>query len=80
MSPCSESAESTVSSGVSSTAVDSRRRERVWAWLSLAALVLAWDRAARLDERPAPPRVRIAHALSREEAAQVLATARVLTE
>lgn len=50
-------------------AVQSRRREVAWAWLSLITLVICWDRAARLDERGSAPRVRIAHAIDREEAA-----------
>jgi hypothetical protein len=37
------------------------RREKVWAWLTLFALVLCWDASIRLDERVSPPRVRIAH-------------------
>jgi len=37
------------------------RREKVWAWLTLIALVLCWDASMRLDERVSPPRVRIAH-------------------
>jgi hypothetical protein len=48
--------------------------------LSLVGLVIAWDRAGRLDERPSAPRVRIAHAVSREEAALGAATARVLAD
>jgi hypothetical protein len=37
------------------------RREKVWAWLTLVALILCWDACIRLDERVSPPRVRIAH-------------------
>ena len=37
------------------------RREKVWAWLTLFALILCWDACIRLDERVSPPRVRIAH-------------------
>ena len=37
------------------------RREKVWAWLTLLALILCWDASIRLDERVSPPRVRIAH-------------------
>jgi hypothetical protein len=69
-----------VSSVVSAAPADGRRRELVWVWLSLAALVIAWYRAARLDERASPPRVRIAHAVTREEAAQGAATARAQAE
>ena len=69
-----------VSRALSAAGVDSRRRELVWAWLSLIGLVIAWDRAGRLDERPSAPRVRLAHAVSREEAALSAATARVLTD
>ena len=65
---------------VSAAGAESRRRELVWAWLSLVGLVIAWDRAGRLDERPSAPRVRIAHAVSREEATLGAATARVLTD
>ena len=39
-----------------------RRREAMWAWLSLLTLVLCWDASARLETRVSPPRVRIAHA------------------
>ena len=42
--------------------VTGRRREAVWAWLSLVTLVICWDASARLEERVSPPRVRIAHA------------------
>jgi hypothetical protein len=38
------------------------RREKVWAWLTLFALILCWDASLRLDERVSLPRVRIAHA------------------
>lgn len=48
-------------------AVRKHRREVIWAWLSLVTLVICWDRAARLDERASAPRVRIAHAVEREE-------------
>jgi hypothetical protein len=39
-----------------------RRREAMWAWLSLLTLVLCWDASARLETRVSPPRVRMAHA------------------
>lgn len=44
------------------------RREQTWAWLSLVTLILCWDASARLDHPVSPPRVRIAHAVEREEA------------
>lgn len=44
-----------------------RRREAMWAWLSLVTLVICWDAAARLEMRVSPPRVRIAHAGERSE-------------
>jgi hypothetical protein len=44
-----------------------RRLEHAWAWLSLLTLVLCWDASLRLEQRMSPPRVRIAHALDREE-------------
>jgi hypothetical protein len=44
-----------------------RRLEHAWAWLSLLTLVLCWDASLRLDQRVSPPRVRIAHAVDREE-------------
>jgi hypothetical protein len=57
-----------------------RRREALWAWASLVTLVICWDRSARLDERISPPRVRIAHALDRNEAALAAGGARVRSE
>jgi hypothetical protein len=44
-----------------------RRREAMWAWLSLVTLVICWDASARLETRVSPPRVRIAHAGERSE-------------
>jgi hypothetical protein len=44
-----------------------RRRETMWAWLSLLTLVICWDASARLETRVSPPRVRIAHAGERSE-------------
>jgi hypothetical protein len=44
-----------------------RRREAMWAWLSLVTLVICWDASERLDTRVSPPRVRIAHAGDRSE-------------
>jgi hypothetical protein len=38
-----------------------RRREKVWAWLTLVTLILCWDASIRLDERVSPPRVRTDH-------------------
>jgi hypothetical protein len=38
-----------------------RRRELVWAWLSVLVLVLCWDAAARLDQKVSPPRPRLTH-------------------
>jgi hypothetical protein len=58
----------------------SRRREIVWAWLSLVTLVICWDRAARLDEHKSPPRVRIAHAATREEPTLATFGARALED
>ena len=45
----------------------SRRRETLWAWLSLLVLVICWDAAARLDERISPPRARLTHVAEAEE-------------
>ena len=45
----------------------SRRRETLWAWLSLLVLVLCWDAAARLDEKVSPPRLRLTHVAAAEE-------------
>jgi len=44
-----------------------RRREAMWAWLSLVTLIICWDASARLEHRVSPPRVRIAHAGERSE-------------
>jgi hypothetical protein len=63
-----------------SESVKSRRREVLWAWLSLVTLLIAWDRAARLDEPASVPRVRLAQALDREEKALAAATARALND
>jgi hypothetical protein len=43
------------------------RRERTWAWLSVVTLIICWDASTRLDQRVSPPRVRIAHAVDRDE-------------
>jgi hypothetical protein len=51
---------------VSASARERRRREIIWAWLSLGALLLCWDASSRLDERVSPPRVRIGHAAEAE--------------
>jgi hypothetical protein len=53
-----------------------RRREAVWAWMSLLTLLLCWDASLRLEERVSPPRVRIAHAGAREEGVQAADNAR----
>jgi hypothetical protein len=42
-------------------------------------LLICWDRSARLDERASPPRIRIAHALDRDEAALAVGAARPTT-
>jgi len=39
-----------------------RRREHLWAWLSLIALVVCWDASLRLDEHVSIPRPRMQHA------------------
>lgn len=44
-----------------------QRREQVWAWLTLATLIVCWDASERLGERVSPPRVRVAHVLEDEE-------------
>jgi hypothetical protein len=49
--------------------VEQRRRELLWAWLSLAALVVCWDAAARLDEKVSPTRPRLTHMAESEAAA-----------
>lgn len=40
-----------------------RVRERVLASLAFVMLVMAWDATLRLDERVAPPRMRVSHAV-----------------
>jgi hypothetical protein len=69
-----------VNSQQGSVRAQSRRREVIWAWASLVTLVICWDRSARLDERVSPPRIRIAHALDRDEAALAAGGARTLSE
>jgi hypothetical protein len=49
-----------------SIATAARLRERVLAGLAFVMLVVAWDATLRLDERAAPPRMRMAHAVERE--------------
>ena len=44
-----------------------RRREGLWAWLSLITLVICWDAAARLDEKVSPPRPRLSHVAEEDE-------------
>jgi hypothetical protein len=46
-----------------------RRRETLWAWLSLLTLVVCWDAAARLDDKVSPPRPRLSHMAEEEERA-----------
>jgi len=48
-----------------------RLRERVLAGLAFVMLVVAWDATLRLDERAAPPRMRMAHAVESEVEPQV---------
>ena len=43
-----------------------RRRERVLASLAFLMLIVAWDATLRLDERVAPPRMRLSHAVEHE--------------
>lgn len=43
-----------------------RRLEVVWAWASLAALIVCWDAALRLDQHVSPPRMRLSHAADME--------------
>ena len=43
-----------------------RRREHIWAWVSLGLLILCWDATLRLDQHVSLPRVRIAHAAELE--------------
>jgi hypothetical protein len=38
-----------------------RRREHIWAWLSLLLLLLCWDASSRLDDRVAMPRPKLGH-------------------
>ncbi|MGH8175231.1 MAG: hypothetical protein ACREV5_03080 [Steroidobacter sp.] len=56
------------------------RREVIWAWASLATLVVCWDRSARLDEPVSPPRIRVAHGVDREASALGAGSFRVLSE
>jgi hypothetical protein len=48
-----------------------QRRERVWAWLSLVALIICWDASSRLEAEVAPPRARVAHLLEEDELFEV---------
>ena len=45
-----------------SARVVQRRREVLWAWLSLGMLILCWDVCLRLDQHVPLPRARIQHA------------------
>jgi hypothetical protein len=53
-----------------------RRREHVWAWVSLGLLILCWDASLRLDEKVPLPRLRIAHAGELESETRERAEAR----
>jgi hypothetical protein len=48
-----------------------RRRERVLACLAFVMLIVAWDVTLRLDERIAPPRMRLSHAVEHESELQM---------
>jgi hypothetical protein len=50
-----------------SLARDRQRREQVWAWLSLVALIVCWDASSRLGERVSPPRPKLAHVMEDDE-------------
>jgi hypothetical protein len=50
--------------------VAKRRREQMLAALAFVMLVVAWDATLRLDERVAPPRMRLSHAVERETETQ----------
>ena len=52
-----------------------RRREHLWAWLSVLLLVLCWDASLRLDEKVPLPRPRLAHAAEGES--ELLARAEI---
>jgi hypothetical protein len=52
--------------------VAKRRRERVLASLAFVMLIVAWDATLRLDERVAPPRMRLSHAVEHEREEQML--------
>jgi hypothetical protein len=52
-----------------------RRRERILASLAFVMLILAWDATLRLDERVAPPRMRMSHAVEHESVEQILGSA-----
>ena len=47
----------------SSLARAKRVRERILASLAFLMLIVAWDATLRLDERVAPPRMRVSHAV-----------------
>ncbi len=51
---------------IGSVVVTRRRRERLLACLAFFTLVIAWDATLRLDQRIAPPRMRLSHAVEAE--------------
>jgi hypothetical protein len=44
-----------------------RRREQVWAWLSLVVLIVCWDVSSRMEEPTSPPRSKVAQAIAEDE-------------
>lgn len=43
-----------------------RRREQIWAWVSLVLLLLCWDASSRLDEKVSMPRPKLGHMVELE--------------
>ncbi len=43
-----------------------RRREHLWAWVSLLLLILCWDASLRMDQKVPMPRPRLAHLVEPE--------------